>query len=454
MAADPQGVLARALTAVKYAFTGNPPANWGPANWFGPLDPMTPMAPPEVAGRQYDYPVGFNLNLTPRSEEPVGFGKLKSLARNSDLLRMVMEGQKDKFEALEWAIKPRETGGPHRAQVDRSVREIQAQLEYPDRVHDWAQWTRMLLEQLFVLDAASIYRRRDISGRPYAFELLDGATIKVLLDPSGRRPPAPMPAYQQILKGVPAVNYTSDELLYYPQNPRADHAYGFSRVEMIVTIVETSIDRMKSQRAFFRDGNLSDGFFEAPEGVQPDQVAQVETRWNNLVSAGIENRRIAQFLPAGFKWNPIGQPPLQDMFDEWLIRLICFVFSTSPTPFLKQQGLGQGSSHTDHAAAEAAGLANIMAYARRLMNRILAEDYGRPDLEFTWVEDREFDPDTKSQIEDRRLRNGSLTLDEVRDRNGDDPLPDGIGARPRIYTGAGPVAIEEFGASRAAETSA
>jgi hypothetical protein len=199
---------------------------------------------------------------------------------------------------------------------------------------------------------------------------------------------------------------------------------------------------------------LSDGFFEAPEGVQPDQVAQVETRWNNLVSAGIENRRIAQFLPAGFKWNPIGQPPLQDMFDEWLIRLICFVFSTSPTPFLKQQGLGQGSSHTDHAAAEAAGLANIMAYARRLMNRILAEDYGRPDLEFTWVEDREFDPDTKSQIEDRRLRNGSLTLDEVRDRNGDDPLPDGIGARPRIYTGAGPVAIEEFGASRAAETSA
>lgn len=438
MAADPQGMIARALVAVKYAFTGN-----APANWFGPLDPMQPMAPPEVAGRQYDYPVGFNLNLTPRSEEPIGFEKLKRLARNSDLLRMVMEGQKDKFESLEWSIKPREKAGQLRGATDPTVAAIQAQLEYPDRVHDWAQWSRMLLEQLFVLDAVSIYRRRDVTERPFAFELLDGATIKVLLDPSGRRPAPPLPGYQQILKGVPAVDYTADELLYYPQNPRADHAYGFSRVEMIVNIVETSIDRMKSQKAYFRDGNLSDGFFEAPEGVQPDQVAQVETRWNNLTSAGVENRRIAQFLPAGFKWNPIGQPPLQDMFDEWLIRLICFTFSTSPTPFLKQQGLGQGSAQSDHAAAEAAGLANLMAFVRRLMNRILAEDFARPDLEFTWIEDREFDPDVKSRIEDRRLRNGSLSIDEVRDRNGDDPLPDGRGARPMIYTGGGALPIGE-----------
>jgi len=428
---DYPGVLARTIAMVRYAATGKQP------DWFGPLTPLQPMAPAEVSGRQFDYPVGFNINFTPRGTEPVGFKKLKALAQNSNLLRMVMEGQKDKAEALEWQIKPKQKPGKKTGSIDQSVVDIQTKLEMPDGIHDWPQWLRMMLEQQFVLDAVSIYRRKTIAGAPYSFEILDGATIKPLIDQSGRRPMFPDAAYQQVLKGLPAVDYTTKELLYYPQNPRADHVYGYSRVEFIVETVETAIERMKGQKAFFTHGNLADGFFSAPDGVQPDQVRQVEQMWNNLVTAGVENRRIAQFLPAGFAWNPIGAPPLQDTFDEWLIRLICFVFSTSPTPFLKQQGLGHGSAQTDHAAAEAAGLANIMQFVRRLMNRLLAEDFGRPDLEFSWVEDREFDPEKKAQIEDKRLRNGSLTLDEVRDRNGEDPLPDGLGSKPLIYTAAG-----------------
>lgn len=431
-----QSIVYRVLAAARYAITGN-----APTDWFGPAQPLAPMAPDEVKGRQYDYGVAVNLNFTPRAGEAVGFAKLKALAQNCDILRIVMDGQKDKLESVEWVIKPREEKG---ASSDRSVTEIRAQLEYPDRNLDWSQWLRALLDQLFVLDAVSIYRRRDLGDRPYSFELLDGATIKVLLDQSGRRPIAPDPAFQQVLKGIPAVNYSTEELLYYPQNVRADRAYGLSRVEQIINVVETSIERLKHQRAFFTHGNLSDGFFEAPAGTTPDQVRQVEQTWNALLAQGdVQSRRINQFLPGGFKWNAIGQPPLQDTFDEWLARLICFTFSTSPQPFMKQTGIGHGGADTAHEAAEAAGLSNLMSYVRRVMNRILIEDFKRPDLEFSWVEDREFDPKEKAEIEDKRLRNGSLTLDEVRDRNGEDPLPDGSGKEPMVYTATGPVLLAD-----------
>lgn len=433
-----EGIMQRVMYAVKYAVTGN-----APVDWFGPAAPLAPMAPPEVAGRAFDYPVATNLNFTPRAGEPIGFAKLKALAQNSDILRIVMDGQKDKLEAFEWTIKPKEKPGHTRGVSDKAVVAIQEQLEYPDGVHDWAQWLRQLLDQLFVLDAVSIYRRRTMGGAPYSFELLDGATIKVLLDQSGRRPIAPMPAFQQVLKGVPAVDYTTADLLYYPQNVRADRAYGLSRVEQIIETVEISISRMKSQKAFFTHGNMSDGFFTAPEGTQPDQIRQVETHWNNLLT-GIENRRTNLFLPSGFVWNAIGAPPLQDVFDEWLARIICFTFSTAPTPFMKQQGMGHGSASSEHDAAEAAGLQNIMAYVRRIMNRILREDFSRPDLEFSWVEDREFDPAVKAEIEDKRLRNGSLTLDQLRDRNGEDPLADGMGAKPLIYTASGATLLADI----------
>jgi len=436
MAEAPTGVLARALAAVRYTLSGD-------MTWFGPLTPLAPQAPDDVKGRQWDYPVGANINFTPRSSERIGFDKLKTIGK-SELVRMVMDSQKDKLEAQEWAIKPKELPGGKRGKMDAGATEIQTALEYPDRIHDWAQWLRMVADQLYVLDALSIYRRKDRGGRPWAFEIVDGATIKPLIDGSGRQPIAPSASYQQALKGLPAVNYTTDELLYYPQNVRVESVYGYSRVEKIIETAEISIERMKSQKAFFTHGNLSDGFFEAPTGVQPDQVRQVETMWNNLLGQGVvENRRVNQFLPAGFKWNAIGQPPLQDAFDEWLIRIICFNFSVSPQPFLKQTGLGKGSAENEHAAAEAAGVNNTMTYIRRVMNRIIAEDFGRPDLEFDWIEDREFDPETKADIEDKRLRNGSLTLDEVRDRNGEEPLPDGEGAQPMVYTATGPILLKD-----------
>jgi hypothetical protein len=43
------------------------------SGWFGPLPPMHPVAPAEVAGRTWDYIPGYNLSTQPRAYEPVKF---------------------------------------------------------------------------------------------------------------------------------------------------------------------------------------------------------------------------------------------------------------------------------------------------------------------------------------------------------------------------------------------
>src|SRR6266403_2518670 len=75
--------------------------------WMSPLDPLVPIAPDTVRGRQFDYQNGYNINVPPRPYEPGMFADLRNLAQNCDILRLVIETRKDQLEALPWAIAPR-----------------------------------------------------------------------------------------------------------------------------------------------------------------------------------------------------------------------------------------------------------------------------------------------------------------------------------------------------------
>lgn len=414
-----QGLVARVTTALRYAITGT-----APGNWFGPLDPLPPQAPEDVRGRQFDYPIGFNINQRPRATEPLSFDQLKKLA-TYPLIAMLIQRQKDKIAALEWQIKPRAEEDASLAD-DPAIGQITDMLRFPDKEHDWVQWIGAVLDQYFIIDAVTIYAAPTRDGGVYALQQLDGATIKPILSYGGRRPLAPAPAYQQTLKGLPAVDYTADELIYFPGNVRADRIYGYSRVEQARDLIEMAISRLKSQKGYFDFGNLGDGYFTMPEGWTPEQTLAFEMRWNAAMDGSdIGIRRRNQFAPSGIEWHATKADLLEDSFDEMMIRLLCFPFGVAPQPFMKQTGLGHGSAGTEHEAAEEGGLSPLMNYISRLMSMIIAKWFARPDLEFSFVEDREFDPKTAAEIDDIRLKNGTRTINEVRDRNGEKPLPDG-----------------------------
>ena len=67
-----------------------------------------PIAPPDVAGRRFDFPPGYNLVTRPRAYEPVGFDELRGFADAYDLLRLVIETRKDQMERQRWRVRPRD----------------------------------------------------------------------------------------------------------------------------------------------------------------------------------------------------------------------------------------------------------------------------------------------------------------------------------------------------------
>lgn len=406
--------------------------------WFGPGTPMTPQAPPSVKGRAFDYPNQVNLRTGQRATSLFGFDVLRSFADGYDLLRLIIETRKDAMERLHWVIQLRDSKEKMTSQKRNKVKAITEFFMKPDKENSWNTWLRMLLEDLFVIDAPTLHRRRTRGGTLHALDQIDGSTIRRVLDEAGRTPEDPNDtAYQQYLHGVPAVNYRASDLFYRPRNKRIHKIYGYSPVEQIIMTLNIALRRQVWQLNFFTEGNMPSALIGVPEEWTPDQIRTFQEWFDNILSGNTGERRKARFVPnaVGKTYIPTQESELFGKAEEWLARVTCFAFGVSPQPFLQMMNRATADSAQQEAAAT--GLAPIQNWVKSLIDDILAEEFGSPDLEFAWRGDDELDPVKRQQITSGNLRDGLITINEGRLDQGREPYADPVFDQPMFMTSNG-----------------
>ena len=390
--------------------------------------PLAPIAPKEVAGRQFDFPSGYNIAIGPRAFEPITFHDLRALAETYDLLRLVIETRKDQIERMSWSLRPRPgSDGPGAARI----KELTRFFHKPDGEHCFAAWLRMLLEDLLVIDAPTLWKQRARNGSLLALHPLDGATIKRVIDDWGRTPQAFVgedgalvypAAYQQVLKGYPAVDYAARDLIYAPRNLRPGRVYGFSPVEQIVMTANIALKRQIFTLTHFTEGNIPESLIGVPESWTPDQIKNFQDYWDAYFTGDLAARRRAKFVPGGVAKTFIQtkEPELKNLFDEWLARVVCYAFSVSPQAFVHQHNRATGETQKE--LAEEEGLWPILKWVKRLIDRVLLEDFGEEDVEFVWGEDAQVDASQQAQVLTSYVAAGILTRNEARAQLGQAPV--------------------------------
>ena len=380
--------------------------------WFGPGKPLAPIAP-DAVGRSFDYPTYLNLNIQPRAYEGVTFPQLRALADSYDLLRLVIETRKDQIESYAWEIRAK--NGKNVA--DKVIEDANNFFAYPDQEHPWGTWVRMLLEDIFVIDAACVYPRQTKGGDLYGLELVDGGTIKRVLDYTGRTPLPPDPAYQQVLKGLPAVNYTTEELTYWIRNPRTNRVYGYSPVEQIIMTVNIAMRRQLHQLEFYTEGSVPEAIVGVPDSWNMETLKQFQTWWDSLMEGNTAARRHMKFVPLDpSKIAFPKQDALKDMFDEWLARIVCFAFSISPTALVKETNRATAESVQD--AAKKEGLIPLLNWLKQFLDFLIQRKYGQPDLEFNWTFSKDLAPLVQAQVDQIYVAVKALAPSEIRERQG------------------------------------
>lgn len=406
------------------------------SNWWSPFEPIYPYGPPWITQpREWDFPVGYNLNYIPARIEL--FSMLRGMRASWGILATIIATRQDQLLRIPWTIQRRDK--PRSSST--GVKEMQQFFRRPDGKISYSQWTRKLLDDLLVLDAPTIYFARDRRGRPMRAEVLDGATIFPLIDDSGRRPDTVVeltddglkylrrqPAFQQIIKGLPMIDLDESELMYVPMRPRTDlPIFGYPPTEQIYVEACSAIRKTIYQLNFWAEGTIPDLIVTVPKEWNPRQIASFQAHFDALLSGNTVLKSKVRFLPGDMKPFDIKNSSGSDIWATWdeiMVRLACYAYSVSPAPFVRMTN--RSTAINAQQMAEEEGLFPLMSYWKDdIIDPIIQEKFGYDDIEFVFLPRPDPDQEKQAKIYDSKIKIGEMTINEARDADGLEPVPDG-----------------------------
>jgi Phage portal protein/Family of unknown function (DUF5872) len=434
---------------------------------FSPLNPIAPVGidqPQPDTGRpmprRMQYPVGWNMPIGQPGTEGlklVSFANLRAYADAYSVVRACIQVRKEEILGLDWDIVPTdEAQRKMRGDVDAHQefqnrrKEVLDFFRRPDpNYHDFVGWLGAVLEDVFVVDALSIYlhpsrvKGKGLLGSDLAaLEVLDGTTIRPLLDIRGGSPAPPAPAYQQYLWGVPRTDlmdiilesdiegmdepvaeYRGDQLLYLPYTRRSWTPYGFPGIERAIIPVMTGLRRQQYQLEYFSEGSIPGKFIVPGEDIStPAQIRQLQDTLNAIAGDQAWKHKII-VLPRGSKTEDQKQIELASKFDEQLVTSICMAYDVMPMELGIMQGSdGQSPNQTNMVAAASEEINKrkalkpmIQWLKSAVFDHILQDICQQDDMQWAWVGlESASDEEAKAANYKTLTGIGLMSIDEAR----------------------------------------
>lgn len=363
---------------------------------FTPGSPVAPtpgLVTPD-GPRGWTFPLGYNINQYPRATELSTFDELRNLANLYDGYMMCEQVWMDLCSRLEIVIKPYPkvlaAAGGDESVFANDIAQYEEFFNSPDPSEDLdlKSWIRKALREQLELDALPIYVQKDMIGRPCALNIVDGSTIKPLIDTRGRKPHPPFPAYQQFWHGAPLGMYTTDDMLYMVETPRADSIYGLSRVERIINRINQALRKQTKDLALFTEGNLPQGILELPPITTgmwtADKVIEWQQIWDGTLAGNDQMRSRLKVVLPGSKYTPIEAMQLMSDYDLFLLNTTaaCMGLTMAELGFTENVNKSSGDSQENVIYRRA--MRPLMNRYAELFTLILRKYFNEKRFYVTW----------------------------------------------------------------------
>jgi hypothetical protein len=374
----------------------------------------------------------------------VSFEVLRRAVQAVPVFRICVDTLKKKIAKTKWVIKSKD---PMATGFDKEIEEVTEFLANPnERGETMRSLLDKMLEDLFVLDAVAVEKTRYPDGKLARLYHIDSSTIRPVFDEFGNQDiEVPLPnsetpptSYLQIfnnsLYGGPesgdiVAAWPKKDLIYFHMNPQGsleNFGYGMSPVEAVLSVVSNLLSSDNYNGSYFDSGAFPPIIIQLAEPLQQRDLE----RYREYLYQQIEGEFHRPAIMAGggeLKIHNLKDLSNRDMqfmeYTLWLSKLACAIFGLSPEDIGLTDTVGSKNvSESQKDLSEAKGYGSYLDLLKEIINsNILWKDFGYTDLEFDWVAVDSLDPKTSADIQDIKLKNGTMTLNEAREKNGDLP---------------------------------
>jgi len=318
--------------------------------------------------------------------------------------------------SFEWNVIPLEENVP-----DREISLVEEFFDDPNANNEtFEHILRKVLRDVLEIDAGTIVKVFDKNKQLREIYAVNGATILIKTDKHGV-----LEKYYQysFSGGMQPIEFGKDEIIYMKLNPRTDSPYGYSPLQSVLDIVKTLVLSITQTKLYFEEGNIPPGII-ALTGMSQEDFERFKEYWeeeikdkkHKLPAVNVD----AKFIPFSFTLKDLQFLETQ----EWFSRLVMSAYGVPPSLLGFTDTVNKATSENQTYNFMATTIMPLVRLVEYHINHELIWPHlsERVQLKFTPPEDY-LEAQRKSEINKTYLTLGVLTINEVRQKMGLDPVP-------------------------------
>ncbi len=296
---------------------------------------------------------------------------------------------------------------------------VTANLERPNADDSFRSFAEQVLEDVMVggFGAAEVQLTGE-AARPLALWPVDGATIRMRADWDGR---PESPRYVQVTgragpEGQIALN--DEELMYIRLNPRTHTPFGLGRLEVAFETINEFLGAHRYAARLASNSVVQYALWL--KDLSPAHHERLIRWWQDEIEGtgrvpilSVESR------PEVLRFGGGTDTDLRLEWQEFLLRVIACAFDLPPMFLGVERDVNRSTAdELGDMAFRSAIVPTARLLAEHLTRDVLAKRLGWDDLEFVFCELESRNELQEAQIQEILLRNGVVTVEEVRKMRG------------------------------------
>jgi phage portal protein BeeE len=362
------------------------------------------------------------LNTYGRRAEAMPKPTVANLRRFSEtpVARKAINTVKDRIAGMRWRVQPRRGRGLEELPDGAlRVRVLTDNFDEPNPEDSFRSLAEQILEDINVggFGAIEVQATGD-PARPLVLWPVDGATIRMKSDWDGL-PGSPRYVQATGRFGADAnITLNDDELIYIRLNPRTHTPFGLGRLEVAFETINAFLgaNRYAARLA-------SNSVVEYALWLQDLSPAHHERliRWwqDEIEGTGRVPILSVESKPEVLRFGGGTDADLRLQWQEFLIRIIADAFDLPPQLLGVERDINRSTAaEMNEQAFRQAIVPTARLLAEHLTRDAISKKLGWNDLEFVFADVDVRNEMEEAQIQEILLRNGVLTVNEVRRMRG------------------------------------